>query len=941
MILLLVALALSGGTGQAAERATCPVSVQVEMEKGVFTDWEIVAGTVTVSNRGPAPVPVRARLRLLHGGRVAHAREVALEIPRGRAEHDLPTALGTVPLIRPEEAPYGEWQVEVELLRPACPGVVAGFRVVAAGPPTGAAWRSLIGYWPLDEGTGNRGTDWSGGGRQAELTAPAWSGGRGQAAVRVGEGGAGIRLPQIPAPGPAGMTLAFWLAADEPAGGVQPLFSPAAAGPGWGLVLDRGRPVVRIASAGVAARSQGLGRSGLLRGRWTHLALTLRGERLALHLDGRPIGEVAGLSVLRGPATWLLGGSLGAETAGFQGRLQQVRLFDRALAPEEIRREAAVSVPTARVAVDPGRPVGPINPLLFGVNVEGGGKFLLPEGMGLRTVRWPGGCFAEGFHWREAVDPARPRRARGAAACEGEEMSRPAVPVEVGPDELMAILRPAGAEPILTVNFATGTAQEAANWVEYMNGESPGLSAGRERGWTPESFGGGEAAPRGYFAWLREHFGARRPHGVRYWAVGNEFEARSAPAWTRDVREFYLGGSGTVRALATRDPERVDWSLERRTSLGRPHQEFFVPFVPLVAGSERVEVLPILGRDPLELGRAESWRRVERLEGAGRAAVYRVTPDGRLRFGDGVNGAIPPAGSVVRVGYVSGPHDGFVAFARKMKEVDPTILVGSAAAATEIPPEAAGAVDFLAANVYSPLGRNDPSPVPRYYRIQAMAPLDLDAYVHRVFESFRKRKYPGIHLAVTEYTPYLFSPHQRSLAAGLYVADALQVLARRGVSAASYYSLETLTDEGGGRGRPSGPGWVFRLLQEHLGSGMVATSVGGPIYEARLDGRRVRFPLVEALGTLREQRGELALLLLQKQWDAPTAIEVRLAEAGSGGIATLVELTADSPFAEQLTPRTRTLPVGEGIIRWVAPPHSLTILRLPLERGGGAGEGRR
>ena len=61
-----------------------------------------------------------------------------------------------------------------------------------------------------------------------------------------------------------------------------------------------------------------------------------------------------------------------------------------------------------------------------------------------------------------------------------------------------------------------------------------------------------------------------------------------------------------------------------------------------------------------------------------RNKVYALDPaTGKIAFGDGVHGAIPPDGSVVRVSYTSGPHDGFVDYYRAMKAADPTVQIGS------------------------------------------------------------------------------------------------------------------------------------------------------------------------------------------------------------------------------------------------------------------------
>ena len=72
-------------------------------------------------------------------------------------------------------------------------------------------------------------------------------------------------------------------------------------------------------------------------------------------------------------------------------------------------------------------------------------------------------------------------------------------PHHVGTDEHIALARHIGAEPLICVNAGDGTAQEAADWVEYCNG-------GLETKW------GKVRAERGH----------PEPFNVKYWEIGNE-----------------------------------------------------------------------------------------------------------------------------------------------------------------------------------------------------------------------------------------------------------------------------------------------------------------------------------------------------------------------------------------------------------------------------------
>lgn len=110
------------------------------------------------------------------------------------------------------------------------------------------------------------------------------------------------------------------------------------------------------------------------------------------------------------------------------------------------------------------------------------------------VVRWPGGCFADRYHWMDGIGPRdqRPRRyGRWADVTESNQF---------GTHEFMDFCRLIGAEPYFAGNIGTGTAEEFQSWVEYCN------------------------APAGKttYAELREKNGDKEPLNVTYWGVGNE-----------------------------------------------------------------------------------------------------------------------------------------------------------------------------------------------------------------------------------------------------------------------------------------------------------------------------------------------------------------------------------------------------------------------------------
>ncbi len=159
--------------------------------------------------------------------------------------------------------------------------------------------------------------------------------------------------------------------------------------------------------------------------------------------------------------------------------------------------------------------LGIISPRLYGSFAEHLGRCVygglwvgkdstVPNDGGLRTaavealrvlrlpvLRWPGGCFADDYHWEWGIGPERrPRRNLWWSGPESNAF---------GTGEFLELCRAVGCEPYLSVNVGSGTVEEAVNWMEYCN--SSQVSS---------------------YANLRRAHGRREPYGVRYWGIGNE-----------------------------------------------------------------------------------------------------------------------------------------------------------------------------------------------------------------------------------------------------------------------------------------------------------------------------------------------------------------------------------------------------------------------------------
>ncbi len=172
----------------------------------------------------------------------------------------------------------------------------------------------------------------------------------------------------------------------------------------------------------------------------------------------------------------------------------------------------------AKITLNPSDTVGIINPNIYGHFVEHLGRCVyegiwvghessIPNIGGFRMdlikklrkmkpsiIRWPGGCFADDYHWQDGIGPHanRPRRIN---IHWGEVIETN----QVGTQEFVKFCRLVGAEPYFCGNVGSGTVRELRDWVEYCN------------------FSGDSA-------WARQRAldGSSQPLDVTYWSIGNE-----------------------------------------------------------------------------------------------------------------------------------------------------------------------------------------------------------------------------------------------------------------------------------------------------------------------------------------------------------------------------------------------------------------------------------
>ncbi len=109
------------------------------------------------------------------------------------------------------------------------------------------------------------------------------------------------------------------------------------------------------------------------------------------------------------------------------------------------------------------------------------------------VLRWPGGCFADDYHWKDGIGPreSRPRLVNNNWGGTIEDNS-------FGTHEFLNLCEMLGCEPYVSANVGSGTVEEVSKWVEYMT------------------------ADNGPMAQLRKQNGREKPWHVKFFGVGNE-----------------------------------------------------------------------------------------------------------------------------------------------------------------------------------------------------------------------------------------------------------------------------------------------------------------------------------------------------------------------------------------------------------------------------------
>jgi len=236
-----------------------------------------------------------------------------------------------------------------------------------------------------------------------------------------------------------------------------------------------------------------------------------------------------------------------------------------ALASAALAKEAD---PAATLAIDATKPGAVINKNIYGQFAEHLGHCIyegiwvgpdspIPNTRGYRNdvlaalktlavpqLRWPGGCFADEYHWRDGIGPREKRPSMYNSHWGGVVENN-----SFGTHEFLELCELLNIEPYVCLNVGSGSVQEAMEWVEYMT--SPANSP---------------------MANLRRANGRDKPWKVPYMAVGNEswgcggsmtpeFYADNYKRYNTFVKNYQPGDENRIQRIACgANGENYNWT---------------------------------------------------------------------------------------------------------------------------------------------------------------------------------------------------------------------------------------------------------------------------------------------------------------------------------------------------------------------------------------------
>ena len=146
-------------------------------------------------------------------------------------------------------------------------------------------------------------------------------------------------------------------------------------------------------------------------------------------------------------------------------------------------------------------------------------------------VRWPGGCFADEYHWRDGIGPRAKRPVKVNTNWGGVNEDN-----SFGTHEFMGFAEKLGAKAFVAVNVGSGTPAETSQWVEYLTAPADSTVLAKERARN------GRTAP-----WKIDYLGV----GNELWGCGGNMRPEYAADLTNRFGQFAKSANGKMLKIAS------------------------------------------------------------------------------------------------------------------------------------------------------------------------------------------------------------------------------------------------------------------------------------------------------------------------------------------------------------------------------------------------------
>ncbi len=188
------------------------------------------------------------------------------------------------------------------------------------------------------------------------------------------------------------------------------------------------------------------------------------------------------------------------------------------------------------------------------------------KNLSIPVLRWPGGCFADEYHWRDGLGP-RDKRPQRLNTWWGGVLETNAF----GTHEFMDLCEMIGADAYVAGNVGSGTQQELMEWIEYMTSDSNSTLAN-----------------------LRRQNGREKPWKVNYLAVGNEpwgCGGNMRPEYYADLFRRYstfiknYSGNNVQKFASGGPPSDYNWTEVLMSQAGKQMQGYSLHHYTLPTGN--------------------------------------------------------------------------------------------------------------------------------------------------------------------------------------------------------------------------------------------------------------------------------------------------------------------------------------------------------------------